>query len=262
VSYGSGYLGPEGNQYFGGQRVYAHGLVPLRPEPRADTAQVEVTLRRGVTVRGRLVRPDGKPVTRASMLHRLQVSPWDHVVGGSVDVHDGGFQLRGCDPEATYRVHFLDAANQLGAAVEISGKQAGDESVMVRLLPCGTASARLVDPHGQPIRKTPVWIDLIVTPGPLGFDVRGPAADAVWFALPDGAHSLNDVRTDAEGRLVLPRLIPGATYRFHVAGGEKAPGVTAKDFTVQPGQRVDWGDIVGPVLPFLYSREADSVPPE
>ena len=39
----------------------------------------------------------------------------------------GRFELDGCDPGSSAPVLFLDAKNQRGAAVELSGKQAGED---------------------------------------------------------------------------------------------------------------------------------------
>ena len=45
----------------------------------------------------------------------------------------------------SYPVYLLDPKNRLGATVEISGKQAGGDPVVVRLAPCGSATLRLLD---------------------------------------------------------------------------------------------------------------------
>jgi hypothetical protein len=48
-----------------------------------------------------------------------------------------------------------------------------------------------------------------------------------------------------EGRIVLPAVIPGATYRFPTQTGHK-------DFTAEGGKTSDWGDVSDPVL---YAEE-------
>src|SRR5262249_2562037 len=148
--------GPAGNAFFGNQRVYAHAIVPVHVRKDVPLEPVRVTLRRGVTIRGRLLDADGKPVARAGMFSRLKLDPWDPGVRAPAKVADGRSQLGGCDPLATYRVAFLDASRGQGATVEIAGKQAGDEPVTVRLAPCGTATARLVSGAGELFRKRQV----------------------------------------------------------------------------------------------------------
>ena len=53
--------------------------------------------------------------------------------------------------------------------------------------------------------------------------------------------------SDAQGRLTLPVLIPGATYRF-VDSTVAVRGVTGpkvrKEFTVKPGETLELGDLV------------------
>jgi RNA polymerase sigma factor (sigma-70 family) len=234
--------GPAGNAFFGNQRVYAHAIVPVHVRKDVPLEPVRVTLRRGVTIRGRLLDADGKPVARAVMFSRLKLDPWDHVVRSPAKVVDGRFQLRGCDPAATYRVAFLDASRGQGATVEIAGKQAGDEPVTVRLAPCGTATARLVSGAGEPFHKRQVKIDLIVTPGARGGDPRGgPMADESWLAYADPEHYAQAPRTDDKGRLTLTGLIPGATYRFYTQ-------TSVKEFTVQAGKTTEVGDVIDPVV--------------
>jgi RNA polymerase sigma factor (sigma-70 family) len=233
--------GPAGNAFFGNQRVYAHAIVPVTVPRGAPPAPVRVGLRRGVAVRGRLLDADGKPVARAAVFSRLHLDDWDHVVRGPAAAVDGRFELRGCDPAATYRVAFLDAAGEQGAVVEVAGKQAGNEPVTVRLAPCGRAVARLVSRDVAPFRKRQVKVDLIITPGARGGDHRGPMADEVWLAYADPRHYGTEPRTDEKGRLTLPGLIPGATYRIHTQTG-------AKEFTVEPGKTTEVGDVVDPVV--------------
>ena len=47
--------------------------------------------------------------------------------------------------------------------------------------------------------------------------------------------------SDVDGRMELPALIPGATYR--ILGNTKGKQ-TYKDFTVEVGQALDLGDII------------------
>ena len=69
-----------------------------------------------------------------------------------VHARDGRFELHGFDPEKAAPVYFLDADHEWGAAVELSGKQAG-EDLTVRLQPCGQAKARFVGPDGKPVAR-------------------------------------------------------------------------------------------------------------
>jgi biotin carboxyl carrier protein len=86
-----------------------------------------------------------------------------------------------------------------------------------------TVAGRVLDPQGKPI------------------------ANARVAVLADRKHYANAPQADAEGRITLISLLPGALYRisdmstFNVA--EKGAQVR-KEFTVRPGETVDLGDIL------------------
>jgi RNA polymerase sigma factor (sigma-70 family) len=232
----------------GGSRMYPDAFVKLDIPATGEPKEVAVTLRRGATVRCRLLGPDGKPVAKAVVLHRLHVGidlSWHF----AAEARDGVFELHGLDPEKSVPVYFLDAENQCGATVQLSGKQAG-ETVTVQLAPCGKATARYVDGKGQPLANYMVSPDLVVTPG-AGKRVPNVAgelgkgeliADTMALVNLDRHNYWDKVRTDAQGRITFPALIPGATYR--VARWEKDDWVPHKEFTVESGKTIDLGDIV------------------
>src|SRR5262249_30200235 len=149
----------------GGQRQYANAIVPFDLKSGAGLQEMAVALKPAVTVKGRLLGPDDRPVAEALMISRLNVNPvsseW---LAHPPVVRDRRFELHGCDPAKSYPVHFLDAKNKAGATMELWGKQAG-EDVTVRLLPCGTAETRLLDDEGKPLPGRRVWLNLVVTPG-------------------------------------------------------------------------------------------------
>jgi RNA polymerase sigma factor (sigma-70 family) len=200
-----------------GWRVYPDGWVKLDVQPDAVAEGVQITLRRGVTLEGRLVGPQDQPIEKAKMVSRLNVIPASHAWGGPVQVRGGRFCLHGCDPSASYPVFFLDTDHEWGAAVTLSGKQAGGVPVTVRLVPCGSAKARLVNTRGQPLGNfppdQPLLVQLIVTPGYSFPGASGPAADAASLRALDRKRYEN-LRSDRDGRCTLPALIPGATYRI------------------------------------------------
>jgi hypothetical protein len=124
--------------------------------------------------------------------------------------------------------------------VDISPRKAADEPVVVKLVPCAPAEVRFLDAKGKPVRQR-FELALLVTPGPSLAQSRKegkPAAEAMGLAilparLPDEARS--PFVGDAEGRVTVPSLIPGATYRAQ-ALGTRYEVLFEKDFTVEPGQ--------------------------
>jgi RNA polymerase sigma factor (sigma-70 family) len=227
----------------GGSRLYPDALVKLNLPADGEPKEVDVTLRRGVTVRGKLLGPDGKPVARALMAHRLHVSValgWQF----PEEVRDGVFEVHGLAPDGSVPVLFLDAEHQRGAAVTLSGKQAG-ETVTVNLAACSKAAARYVDGQDRPIADFAVAPDLVLTPGAAG-PVIVPGreelfADTTSLTNFDRRNYWDRLKTDAQGRITFPALIPGATYR--VQRWEKDQWVPHREFTAESGKTIDLGDV-------------------
>jgi hypothetical protein len=138
-----------------------------------------------------------------------------------------------------------------GATVEFSAKQAA-EDVLVRLQPCGQAKARFVGADGNPVANMSPHFEILGTPGPHQHDRRKEsqsmlAADAALMANIDRIHYWKGPYTDAEGRITLPALIPGALYRisdFSTVNDADTGLQIRKDFTVQPDETLDLGEIL------------------
>lgn len=237
----------------GGRRYYAHKVVAYDVRAGSDPVDTDAALRPGKTVNVRIVGPEGQTVTEAFYLTALRISAvnpsWR---GDSADpIRDGRFTLQGLSPEGKARVDIFDPTHQWGASVEVSGQQAGKE-LMVTLKPCGRAKARFVGPDGKPLAKHVPNFEYIATPGPHPFTGNKKlqaelAADAEYMPNADRKHYWNSPATDAEGRITLPDLVPGALYRINDFSTVNEPdkGVQVrKDFTVKSGETLDLGDIL------------------
>lgn len=244
----------------GGGTFYAHAGAALDLKPGLGAQEVNLVLRRGATVEGRVVGPDGRPVRRAWIYSRFIDDPslwaslsWTALYHGKVS--NGRFEIHGLAPDAEVPVSFLEPERKLGAVVNLSAESASRGPVTVRLEPCGAARAWLVDPDGKPVTK-PVRnlsIRMVVTPGRADRTAsnekaaRIPSAADGRLADVDPINYETDPAPDPGGRVTLPVLIPGATYRIIdytmvVRGGQNGPELR-KEFTVKPGQKLDLGDI-------------------
>jgi hypothetical protein len=223
------------------------------------------TIRRGVAIRGRLVDADGKPVNDAVMFCANHRPAWEKAVT-PIAVHDGRWELRGCDPERTYRLLFLACAekfqltmmaeaigangrlllpmllgpnNKLGTSVEVSAKKAGGEPVEVRLQPTGSARLRFLDAKGRPLSAlAPPLLELVVTPGPTfgkALDTGTLAGETVILMAPFGTAVPPALKGEGGGKFLVEGLIPGATYRLR---RYQKPDVL-KEFTAESGKTVD-----------------------
>jgi RNA polymerase sigma factor (sigma-70 family) len=220
-----------------GGRFYSDAVVPFETKAGMEALEVTAKLRRGVTIRGKLLGPGDKPVADAFMVcwSQLKRPPWFTGERSSVPVRDGTFELRGCDPEVTYPVYFVDARNKLGASVRLSSKEATGKEVTVRLEPCGSAVVRFLDKEGKPRKGFRPLMYMVFRPGDKG------AADSDFLANVDTVNYIGGGPTaDAEGRCTLPVLIPGATYFLGEKPKElltvKSGETLKRDVVIEPEQ--------------------------
>ncbi|WP_020466343.1 carboxypeptidase-like regulatory domain-containing protein, partial [Singulisphaera acidiphila] len=243
-----------GERIWPNTRHYPDALRKLDLKPDDGPVDLDLQLRRGATVRGHLVGMDGQPVRDAVLCSRwcLALSSMTINFGQRVMPTRGDrFELAGCASDSSAPVFFLDAKQQQGAVVELSGKQAGQD-LEVKLQPCGSATVRLVDDQGKPLRPglRSAHLEVVMTPGASFADLtpdvvnrqmQSPLmADAIMVGNLDHER-FRDLKTDAEGRMTFPILIPGATYRVLVFNQLVK---TQIEFTVKPGEARDLGDLV------------------
>jgi hypothetical protein len=186
--------------------------------------------------------------------------PWpdyQNVLEGS----DGCFALPGCDPGKPFTAWFYDPKNKLGATAELCvKKESADEPVTVRLQRCGSAVARFVDPNGNPLVNYHPFFSFVITPGAhmaatmfTGHDdkkeLEGDWVNEPFWCFREPGYPRPV--TDAQGRLTLQNLIPGATYRLTSAnylpnGQDFAAnkGDPTLDFTAKSGQTIDLPDVI------------------
>ena len=93
---------------------------------------------------------------------------------------------------------------------------------------------------------------MVVTPGPVRNRSANDkatsdlAADEASLIEVDPINYATAPVPEADGRLKLPVLIPGATYRvidYTMSVRGQAGGEIRKEFTVKPGEKLDLGDI-------------------
>jgi RNA polymerase sigma factor (sigma-70 family) len=234
-----------------GLRYYPNALVFLPHKPGVKTRRVAVTLRRGVTVEGKMVGPDGKPVRGAILLAPFYLPyGYTHFPPRILHATKGTFRLAGCDPDRPQPVYLLNTQEGLGLVLHLAGKQARGKPLTVRLRRCGSARVRFVDAKGKPIANLRPWVALQMTPGGLYYEANQKVvADEANLGYDN--ESYRKVLTDANGRCTIPKLIPGATYRLTQVqtAREILPVLINKTFRVEAGKTLDLKDIVINVPP-------------
>jgi hypothetical protein len=247
------------NQPTGGQRFYSHAFHRLDLKPGSASQDVVVTLRPSAPVECQVVSPDGRPASDAVIISRVILQPtwiawliWRASYCGAV--HDGHVSIHGLPPDGEFPVYFLDAKRILGATARLSGKMAARGPVTVRLQPCGTARARLVDSSGKPVPRSRdgdgFYTTMVITPGPHMLsedqdDQRQFAADLAGVTRIDPVHYPKGLVSDDHGELALRAIVPGATYRIYdTTEGQDAGPRLRKEFTGKSGEKLDLGDIL------------------
>jgi hypothetical protein len=185
---------------------YPDGWATLDLKPGAGTHTTTVQLQKAV-LKGKLVDPQGKPVTHAVMFCRPPVPVVSTPpnagaaqrlfvnIGGNfgympatdephvapVQIHNGNFELTVNDLEAKYQVFFVDAKNGLGASAELVAKDAGNNPPTVKMNPCGSAKVRLVDDKGKPRVKYQPRLWMLLPPGPHPLHHVGPGRNFAYL---------------------------------------------------------------------------------
>jgi protocatechuate 3,4-dioxygenase beta subunit len=248
----------------GGDPFYYHATAVLDLKEDEKPKEMSFALRRGVTLKGTTVDPDGKPVKDVVLLVGGLRPPWEKALT-PIEIHDGHWELRGCDPEQTYHLLFLACPekpqltmtaegigstgrlmlpmllgpkNKLGAAVDIPAKKAGGGPVEVRLQPTGSARLRFHDAQGKILPSHNPTLELVVSPGPTfakAIQTGTLAGETVYLAAPIGQPGKNPPQADDAGTMIVEGLIPGATYRLR---NFQQPEIF-KEFTAESGKRAE-----------------------
>jgi RNA polymerase sigma factor (sigma-70 family) len=234
-------------------KVSAQGSDAEAPEP------IRVTLRRGLTVTGRAIGPDGEAISEGVLICRTVAQPLRKPAPRPLPIRQGQYELPGCIPGRTYPVVLLDTAKGNAAFAEFrmsdtasrvppTGGNWRAPGPTIRLVQCGTVSVRLVDSAGRPIvGQRPIVTFWLPDDRPADLDTKGngPWSNVIDASWVDPRHFLSGPVTDANGILTVPEIVPGLQYHISFAElGSKS--VYTAPFRLAPGQSLRLPDVVAP----------------
>ncbi|WP_146446526.1 M56 family metallopeptidase [Botrimarina colliarenosi] len=222
-----------------------HEVAEIDPASEATRIELNLELDSGTTVAGRVVGPDGEPITSFRYTNRIAefANSWDRS-------SDGRFELVGYEPDQPRHVYAMDLERNLGGRVIVSGE--GHEDLVVRLQPAGKAIGRLVDAEGEPLANCQISAWHLRNDDDFGtFDKSYQAAP-----LPANRESTSNAiyETDDEGRFEIACLVPGVDYRLNAYDQAAMSSSTAPSMRfasgpvdvvirVDPGHTQDVGDV-------------------
>jgi hypothetical protein len=212
----------------GGPARFYHEILPLDLKLQDGPKGLTLKVRRGVTLRGIVVGPDGKRVNDGTLILPGELRgahednrgncPMGPFLPGT-PLNDGRFELPGCDPDRTYRIYALDAIGlasssmppgfasleaNFGAMADISAAKAKGGEVTVRLQPCGAVEIRLRDAAGKPSPALP-WAELEVVPDRGKLEGERGSAVEIPKKVKAKAPPRPGAKGDKAGRLEMPK---------------------------------------------------------
>jgi RNA polymerase sigma factor (sigma-70 family) len=191
-----------------------HRVVELNPSATAGSLRQDLVLDPGTMPHGRVLGPDGSPVSGARALGLTAYGSSRNWTRTPLKTAD--FTVWGLDPKEEREVVFVQPAKRLAAALRVRGDARAP--LTVRLESWGVVSGRLVSPHGRP--EPDVLLRF-----------------AGW-KLPE-----NSLRTDKAGRFRVAGLAPEVAYTLEAMRGDQVAARVFTNLTVKGGETKDLGDI-------------------
>ncbi|MBI1914174.1 MAG: sigma-70 family RNA polymerase sigma factor [Planctomycetes bacterium] len=195
-----------------GQNQFSR-LLLINPGANPGPITQDVGLRPALAVRGKVVGPDGKPLTGV-VAHGL-MQEWAYA---SEPLKDDTFAVRSFNPRRPRNLVFTHAARKLGAFVTVAGER--KDPLVVKLEPLGSITGCILDEDGKPVA---------------GMTVRLDCEHLFYEAGPR-------VKTDRDGRFRIDGLVAGQRYQARLGLPPFGKYLFAP-FTVKPGENRNLGEM-------------------
>jgi len=228
---GKGVGGSEDEETFRCPLGAYHAYQIINVPEDAESLDIDLELTRGGARKGKLVGPDGAPVTGARC-YGVTAG-----FGQVATLANDAFEAYGLERGHDRLLIFAHKERRLVGSVVLKGNSTSDEPLVVRLEPAGSIKGRLVDEDGLPLagaRLSVMTLDLRGNNLPVG-------AGGLW---PDG----ETFTADKDGRFQVEGLKPSVQSVVTVQPADRpkdrfTAGDVFSNVTAQPGETRDLGDV-------------------
>jgi RNA polymerase sigma factor (sigma-70 family) len=199
-----------------------HAYRLIRPRDDATELTADFALDPGVRRRGRLLDPDGRPVSGAEVFNLNPPSAWKVVLPGAE------FTAEALNPARPRRLLFWHHERRLAGTVVLRGDQT--DPITVTLQPLAALTGRAIRKNGEPL---------------VGYAVEYGAWPELEWPGQDKYHE-REMLTDKEGRFRVTDLPAGVPLNVSVIAPKTRHAVIHRRRVVlEPGQTRDLGDLRG-----------------
>jgi hypothetical protein len=199
-----------------------HALAEVNPPEGPGEVAQDFELHAGQTLHGKVLDPEGRPLTGVRCSGREPVSFY------LLPLADDDFLVKQYRPEEPRLLLFWHKERKLAGSLVLRGAQT--EALTVRLEPGGVLTGRVVDAEGKPKPGL-----VLITPPVV---VQGQDL-TTHCPLPEPEY-----RTDQQGRFRIEGLASGVKYNVCVQPEPRGKQrQVIFDATVEPGQTKDLGDL-------------------
>jgi RNA polymerase sigma factor (sigma-70 family) len=209
-----------------------HVLVELNPAADAKEVTCDMLVDPGRTLKGRVLGPDGKPLTGVRVCGMRSYNAHGH--WEAEPLRTAEFVVTGLERGQARLLQLVHAEKKLAGSLVVKGED--DGPVTVRLVAAGTVTGRLVTPDGEP-----------VTGGQLTA-LRSPIGQPDLAREDPTVGSLRtDIIPDKKGKFRIEGMIPGLSYFLGYVKGmylHRLGGAAGDKVTIKPGEDKDLGDVV------------------
>jgi protocatechuate 3,4-dioxygenase beta subunit len=202
---------------------HLHAYRLIRPAADADTETVNFALDPGQNRTGRLIDPEGRPLSGAEAVNLAPPSAWKMVLPGTE------FTAKALNPAKPRRLLFWHEERKLAGTVVLRGDEPEPVTVMLQPLAALTGRA-LHKTTGEPL---------------VGYSVEYSAYPEVEWPGQNKSFKREPILTDKEGRFRVTDLPAGVPLLLQVVAKSRFAPINIEKITLQPGQTKDLGDLRG-----------------